>query len=96
MKRFFLHIFVVFVLWTTHSRGSGPGTILVDRNWNIPESTKVGTLVKTVQVTGIANRTVYYSLEKDELLFSELENPFWIDPANGYVYLNKSLEGWVS
>lgn len=86
----------MFLISTTHSRGSGPGTITVDRNWNIPESTVVGTLVKTVQVTGIANRTVTYSLENDEMLNRDLENPFWINPSTGYVYLNRSLEGWVS
>lgn len=95
MKNLYLQILIIFLLSTAHSRGFGPGTITVDRNWNIPESTKVGSLVKTVQVSGI-NKTVTYALENDEMLSRDLDNPFWIDPTNGYVYLNKSLEGWVS
>ncbi|XP_070501931.1 tyrosine kinase receptor Cad96Ca [Chironomus tepperi] len=93
MRKFYLQIFVVFLLSTAHSRGFGPGTITVDRNWNIPEATKVGTLVKTVEVKGV-NRNVTYALENDDMLSKDLDNPFWINPNNGYVYLNKSLEGW--
>jgi hypothetical protein len=95
MRKFYLQIFVVFLLSTAHSRGFGPGTITVDRNWNIPEATKTGTLVKTVQMTG-TNSNVTYSLENDEMINGHLDNPFWINPNNGYVYLNQTLEGWVS
>lgn len=75
-----------------------PATISVDRNWNIPESTKVGTIVKTVNVQGENNHTRTYSLELEYNPFgsNEQENPFWINPQTGYVYLNTSLEGWVS
>ena len=79
----------------TKSRGFGPATIEVDRNWSIPETTKIGTIVKTVHVQSDNNKTIVYSLEPDELFGSDIENPFWIDPNTGYVYLNKSLEGRV-
>lgn len=81
---------------TTQSRGIEPATIAVDRNWSIPESTKVGTIVKTVNVQGENNQTVNYSLELDDPFSPNQENPFWIHPTTGYVYLNKSLEGRVS
>lgn len=81
---------------TTHSRGIEPKTINVERNWSIPESTKVGTIVKSVHVNSESNQTVIYTLELDDLFGQNIENPFWIDPASGYVYLNKSLEGRVS
>lgn len=92
MKKFYLQIFVVFLLSTAHSRGFGPGTITVNRNWNIPEETKVGTLVQPVRMSG-SNGNVTFSLENEN---KEFDNPFWINPNTGYVYLNQSLEGWVS
>lgn len=91
-------LLVLLALATKESRGIEPATITVDRNWNIPESTKVGTIVKTVNVQGENNQTRTYSLELEANPFSrnQQENPFWIDPQTGYVYLNTSLEGWVS
>lgn len=91
-----LVILVLLLFSTTHSRGIGPSTITVDRNWSIPESTKIGTIVKTVQVQSETNETINYSLELDDPFSPNQENPFWIDPSTGYVYLNKSLEGRVS
>lgn len=88
---------LVLLLFSTHkSRGFGPATIEVDRNWNIPETTQIGTIVKTVHAQSDNNRTMNYSLELDDLFSSNQENPFWINPTTGYVYLNKSLEGRVS
>lgn len=81
---------------TTQSRGIEPKTINVERNWSIPESTKVGTIVKSVHVNSESNQTVIYTLELDDLFSQNQVNPFWIDPSSGYVYLNKSLEGRVS
>lgn len=86
----------LFLFSTTQSRGIEPKTINVERNWNIPESTKVGTIVKSVHVNSDSNQTVIYTLELDDLFSQNIENPFWIDPQSGYVYLNKSLEGRVS
>lgn len=78
--------------------GLEPATINVDRNWIIPESTKVGTIVKSVHVQGNSNNnTITYSLESPDDPFNPpVDNPFWIHPHSGYVYLNQSLEGRVS
>ncbi|KAG5666292.1 hypothetical protein PVAND_017843 [Polypedilum vanderplanki] len=97
MRQIHTLVFILLLLATKFSRGSGPGTISVDRNWSVPESTKIGQIVKTVRVTGVGNRSVSYSLETDDTLgFGNFESPFWINPSTGYVYLNKSLEGWKS
>lgn len=92
--RLSIKLLILLLFSTIQSLGFGPATIEVDRNWSIPESTKVGTIVKTVHVQ--SNETVTYSLELDDLFNSNQENPFWIHPTTGYVYLNKSLEGRVS
>lgn len=91
-----LSILILLLFSTTHSRGIGPATITVDRNWSIPESTKVGQIVKTVHVQSETNDTISYSLELDDPFSPNQENPFWIHPNTGYVYLNSSLEGRVS
>lgn len=93
--KFTLLFFVTLLLQATRSRGIEPSTINVDRNWSIPETTKIGTIVKTVNVQGENNQTINYSLELDDPFSPNQENPFWIDPSTGYVYLNKSLEGRV-
>lgn len=62
----------------------------------IPESTQIGTIVKTVSAKGENNETVQYTLDLDDPFNPNIENPFWINPTTGYVYLNKSLEGKVS
>lgn len=89
-------LLILVLFSTTNTRGLEPATISVDRDWSIPESTKVGTIVKTVNVQSGNNETINYSLEFDDPFNPNLENPFWIHPTNGYVYLNKSLEGRVS
>lgn len=93
----YIFSFLVILLALKESCGIEPATINVDRNWNIPESTKVGTIVKTVTVQGENNQTRSFSLELEYNPFSpsKHENPFWIDSQTGYVYLNTSLEGWV-
>lgn len=91
-----LSILILLLFSTTHSSGIGPATITVDRNWSIPESTKVGQIVKTVHVQSETNDTIKYSLELDDPFSPNQENPFWIHPNTGYVYLNSSLEGRVS
>lgn len=91
-------LFVLFLLpfFSKSQRGFEPATIYVDRNWLIPESTQVGTIVKTVSVKGENNEAVQYTLDLDDIFNPNVENPFWINPTTGYVYLNKSLEGKVS
>ena|SRR5690349_7093362 len=89
-------IVILLLFTTTRSSGIQPATISVDRNWSILESTKIGTIVKTVHVQGEDNQTVNYSLEFDDPFSPNQENPFWIHPTTGYVFLNKSLEGRVS
>lgn len=75
-----------------------PATIHVDRNWDIPDSTRIGEIVKTVRVTGNYDpNTINFTLEPESGPWSSnLENPFWINPQTGFVYLNTSLVGWVS
>lgn len=90
MKQLF--VLLLLPLFSKSQRGFEPATIEVDRNWLIPESTLVGTIVKTVRVKGENTESVQYTLDVDD----NIENPFWIDPTTGYVYLNKSLEGKVS
>jgi hypothetical protein len=75
--------------------GTEPVTITVDRNWNIPESTKVGSIVKTVRASGSGDRMIEYTLSVDDMISRGVDNPFWIHPHTGFVYLNKSLEGRV-
>jgi hypothetical protein len=89
-------LLLLLLFSTTHSRGIEPATIAVDRNWIIPESTQIGTIVKTVHVQSDNNQTIQYSLEYDDPFNPNLENPFWIDQSTGYVYLNTSLVGRVS
>lgn len=91
-----LGLLTLLLFSTTKSSGLEPATIAVDRNWSVPESTKVGTIVKTVNVQSENNQTINYSLELDDPFNPNLESPFWIHPTTGYVYLNKSLEGRVS
>lgn len=94
--RLSISLLILLLFSAIQSRGFGPATIDVDRNWSIPETTKLGTIVKTVHVQSDNNQTVYYySLELDDLFSGNQENPFWIHPTTGYVYLNKSLEGRV-
>lgn len=94
MKQLFVLLLLPF--FSKSQRGSEPATINVDRNWLIPESTKLGTIVKTVRVTGENAESTEFTLDLEDPFNPHLENPFWIDPATGYVYLNKSLEGKVS
>lgn len=89
-------LLILLLISTTRSRGIEPATINVDRNWSLPESTQLGSIVKTVHVQSQNNQTVHYSLELDDPFSPNKENPFWIHPTTGYVYLNKSLEGRVS
>lgn len=94
MKLFLPLVILLVVFFISQSKSSEPATITVDRNWLIPESTKIGDVVKSALVQPESNKTVSYSLELDP--FSSIkENPFWIHPHTGYIFLNKSLEGHV-
>lgn len=94
-KQLLLLLILPFLSIQQH-RGFEPSTISVDRNWLIPESTSIGTIVKTVSVTGENNETILFTLELEDPFNPNMVNPFWIDPSTGYVYLNQSLEGKVS
>lgn len=94
-KFLLLTVLVAITLLPSKSRGIEPATIMVDRNWSVPESTQIGTIVKTVHVQGKDNKTINYTLELDDPFSPNQENPFWIDPTSGYVYLNKTLDGRV-
>jgi hypothetical protein len=69
----------LFVL-VCNSKSQQPTTINVDRDWKIPETTKVGTIVKTVEVPGENNETIQFSVSLDDPFNPNLENPFWIHP----------------
>lgn len=99
--KFHVHTFIILLLLSTtqldHSNGMEPATIHVDRNWEIPDSTRVGDIVKTVRLTGNVDASkINFTLEPDDPFNPNLDNPFWINPQSGFVYLNKSLEGRVS
>lgn len=97
MENFYSRTFFLLLLAVCSSDGMEPSTIHVDRNWDIPDSTRVGEIVKTVRVTGNYDpNSIKFTLEPDDPWNKDLENPFWINSQTGFVYLNKSLEGWVS
>jgi hypothetical protein len=88
--------FILLLTQLERSDGMSPATIHVDRNWDIPDSTKVGEIVKTVRVTGNYDpNTINFTLEPEAGPWGSSENPFWINPQTGFVYLNMSLVGWV-
>lgn len=70
----------LFILFVVIAQSQQPATINVDRNWTIPESTKLGTIVKTVHVQGENNQTIVYSLSLEDPFNPKQENPFWIHP----------------
>jgi hypothetical protein len=71
--------FLIFLVVVAQSQQ--PATINVDRNWTIPESTILGTIVKTVHVQGENNETIVYSLSLEDPFNPNQENPFWIHPG---------------
>lgn len=77
-----LHVSIlIFVVVIAQSQQ--PATINVDRNWSIPESTKLGTIVKTVSSERKdSNETIIYSLSLEDPFNPHQENPFWIDPKS--------------
>lgn len=72
-----------------------PELLTQGNTWMIADSTPVGSIVKTISLKGV-------ELQEHEKIYSFalqnslMENPFWVEPSNGNVYLNRSLEGMVS
>jgi hypothetical protein len=78
-KNMLMHV-SLFIFVVVFARSQQPATINVDRNWTIPESTKLGTIVKTVDVQGENNETIIFSLSLEDPFNPNQENPFWIHP----------------
>ena len=70
----------ILIILLTAAQSQQPATINVDRNWKIPETTKVGTVVKTVEVQGENNATIVFSLSLEDPFNPNQENFFWIHP----------------
>lgn len=78
--------------------GNAPPTLQFDRNWQIPETEKVGTVITRVRGSDNEGRPLVFGLEP--LQFGGADKiperlPFRIDPDTGVVYLNESLAGRV-
>ncbi|XP_053679875.1 tyrosine kinase receptor Cad96Ca [Anopheles nili] len=67
-----------------------PPVIVVDRHWQIPENTTVGTLITRVKAQDNENDKLEFGLDA---LVPGQQQPFEIDPNTGLVYLNQSVKG---
>lgn len=70
----------------------------LDRNWKIPETEPVGTVITRVHGSDAENNVLQYGLEPSQDYGSEEKPsslPFRIDNTTGVVYLNESLKGRV-
>lgn len=77
---------------------NAPPTIYLDRNWQIPETEKVGTVITRVRGSDGEGGSLEYGLEPLQFYGTNKKSerlPFRIDPATGVVYLNESLVGRV-
>lgn len=77
-----------------------PPTMWLDRNWKIPDTETVGTVITKVHGSDAENDVLQYGLEplshdyyNNRMKLSYL--PFRIDNVTGVVYLNESLKGRV-
>lgn len=72
--------------------------MIVDRNWRIPETLAVGSVVQQVRADDSENNVLEFGLEPlrngNGYVDAEGKMPFRIDPQTGVVYLNESLVGW--
>lgn len=78
--------------------GNAPPTLQFDRNWQIPETEKVGTVITRVRGSDSEGRSLEFGLEPlqfDGANKKPEKLPFRIDPVTGVVYLNESLIGRV-
>lgn len=64
-----------------------------DRVWTLSESTSVNTTLGRASGEDNENDPLTYGIESKE---PGKHIPFGIDPENGFIYLNESLEGKVS
>lgn len=75
-----LLIFTILLVLVTATRSQQPATINVDRDWKIPEMTKIGTIVKSVDVQGENDAKILFSLSLEDFSNPNQKNPFWIHP----------------
>lgn len=74
--------------------------MIVDRNWRLPETLPVGSVVQQVRADDSENNVLEFGLEPlrngnfGNANVGEEKMPFRIDPQTGVVYLNESLVGW--
>lgn len=70
----------------------------LDRNWQIPETEEVGTVITRVRGSDGEGGSLEYGLEPLQFYGTNKKSerlPFRIDPNTGVVYLNESLVGKV-
>ncbi|KAK6633751.1 hypothetical protein RUM44_004358 [Polyplax serrata] len=68
---------------------NSPPILTLDRSWDLLVSEPVGTVITRVKAFDQENDVLTFGLE---MIDSNRENPFIIDPDTGVVKLNKSLE----
>lgn len=74
--------------------------MIVERNWRLPETLPVGSVVQQVRADDSENNVLEFGLEPlrngnfGNVNVDEEKMPFRIDPQTGVVYLNQSLSGW--
>lgn len=74
--------------------------MIVDRNWRLPETLPVGSVVQQVRADDSEGNSLEFGLEPlrngnfGNVNVDEEKMPFRIDPRTGIVYLNESLAGW--
>lgn len=66
-----------------------PPVMYMERNWKIPETEKVDTVIIRAQAHDNEHDVLTFDLEP----LTDRNLPFRIDPNTGVVYLNESLEG---
>ncbi|KAJ6637915.1 Tyrosine kinase receptor Cad96Ca [Pseudolycoriella hygida] len=74
-----------------------PPVMYMDRNWKIPETAKVDTVISRVEARDAEHDVLTFDLEPVSPIYNEEKTnerlPFRIDPNTGFVYLNESLLG---
>lgn len=70
----------------------------LDRNWRIPDTEPIGSVITRVHGSDTENNQLEYGLEPLHYNGDNKEDklPFRIDNSTGVVYLNESLKGRVN
>jgi hypothetical protein len=74
-----------------------PIILYVDQTpWKILETLPIGSIVKTIKPETRLNYPTEYRLEISHYNVLPSTLPFWVNPKDGTVYLNESIQGRVS